>query len=115
LRQSFIVLIAFRAIGVSANRRKFAGVGFGSASVRTEYVFRIDGSGTVRRFGLLLTLEANTRPPSRRIAPRKESVMFMGPLLRKSRRLFELSQYFLPHHGQLKTGPMHNSGHSKFL
>jgi hypothetical protein len=44
--RSLIVLIAFRATGVSANFRKFAGVGFGIPSLRAPIV-NTDGNAKV--------------------------------------------------------------------
>src|SRR5438105_7436411 len=74
--RSLIALIARRAIGVSANRRKFAAVGLGIAPARGEYVLRIEGSATVRRFSL--EPSRGTRVPvMRRRAPRNADVIFI--------------------------------------
>jgi hypothetical protein len=73
---SLIVLIAFRATGVSANRRKFAGDSFGYASGLGPYVFRMEGKGTVRRLPSTPLAPSDTSA-IRRIAPRNFDGMFM--------------------------------------
>src|SRR5437660_9838861 len=93
--RSLIVLISFRATGVSERRRKFAGVGFGrmfSAAIpvlENPYVFRIDGNATVRRFSLnaddpaapAAMASPKDTPAIRRSAPRTFSRMFMIPFV----------------------------------
>jgi hypothetical protein len=74
-------LIARRAIGVSENRRKLYGVGFGIASFSGPYELKIEGSAEVRRiFASCVSDEtfplADT-PAIRRHAPRIASLMFM--------------------------------------
>jgi hypothetical protein len=69
-------LIARRATGVSENRRKFAGVGFGIASDLGPYVVKMFGSASVRRFCSKLPADKDT-PAIRRIAPRTLSAIFM--------------------------------------
>ena len=73
---SLIVLIGFRATGVSTNRRRFAGEGFGYASGLGPYVFRMEGKGTVRRL-LSTPLAPSDTSAIRRNAPRDFDVMFM--------------------------------------
>jgi len=80
-------LIARLAIGVSENRRKLYGVGFGIASLSGPYVLKIDGSAVVRRFfasrsseGIAPNspaIELKDTPAIRRQAPRNVSVIFM--------------------------------------
>lgn len=70
-----MVLIAFRATGVSPSLRKFAAVGLGIVLAGVPYVFRIEGSAVVLRFGSLS--ESSDTPAIRRIAPRNFSVMFI--------------------------------------
>jgi hypothetical protein len=73
--RSLIVLIAFRATGVSESRRKFAADGFGMASVLGPYMLKMDGTATVR---LLSSLpEDRDTPAMRRMAPNNFSVIFM--------------------------------------
>src|ERR1700746_1867241 len=90
--RSLIVLIASRAPGVSANRRKFAGVGFGrvfSAAIpvlENPYVLRIDGNATARRLSLnaddpAAMASPKDTPAIRRSAPRTFSRMFMIPFV----------------------------------
>jgi hypothetical protein len=76
-------LIARRAIGVSENRRKLYGVGFGIASLSGPYESKIDGSAEVRRIfanrasDSPLAAEFKDTPATRRQAPRTTSVIFM--------------------------------------
>src|SRR4051812_7923782 len=84
--RSLMLLMALRARGVSAKRRRFAGVGLGSAAARGVYESRIEGSGSVRRFsdvGL---------PAIRRKAPRNFSVIVMGDI-RKARSTTEAQRH----------------------
>jgi hypothetical protein len=75
---SLIALIARRATGVSENRRRLIGVGFGMTSGRGPYVERMDGKVTVLR---LPSAFAEDTSAIRRIAPRSVFVMFMIFLL----------------------------------
>jgi hypothetical protein len=72
-------LIARRAIGVSENRRKLYGVGFGIASFNGPYELKIEGSAVVlRRLSAPPVREADEDTPAiRRNAPRNVSVIFM--------------------------------------
>ncbi len=65
--RSLIVLMARRATGVSANLRRFAGVGFGSPSDLVPKCVSTDGMAIVRRLSLD---PADTISPMRRSAPR---------------------------------------------
>jgi hypothetical protein len=75
-------LIARRAIGVSENRRKLYGVGFGIALFSGPYASKIDGKADVlRRFAsfssdMALVPLADT-PAIRRHAPRTASLIVM--------------------------------------
>ena len=89
--RSLIVLIAFRATGLSANRRRLAGVGFRIPCDQAvpergnPNVLRIDGAAAVRRFSLnadnpiasAATASPKDTPAIRRNAPRTFSRMFM--------------------------------------
>jgi hypothetical protein len=88
--RSLIVLIALRATGVSANRRRLTGVGLGNVSARGPYVFKIDGIDSVLRFPApadsIDTTGASEdfrdeidddTPATRRSAPRTFPAMFM--------------------------------------
>jgi hypothetical protein len=88
-------LIARRAIGVSENRRRLYGVGFGIASLNGPYELKIDGSAEVRRLFVNCSSVGTLAdtPAIRRHAPRKLSLIFMmfslcgaGALARELRR-----------------------------
>src|SRR5581483_10861904 len=68
--RSLMVLMALRATGVSAKRRRLAGVALGSVSARGPWTVRIEGSGCVRRF-------AGAPLRIRPMRPRTECVIFM--------------------------------------
>jgi hypothetical protein len=72
-----IVLIAFRAIGISASRRKFSGLRFGSASTPVPRVRKIAGNVAVRRRICATPSAASTRPPPRRNGANSFSAMFI--------------------------------------
>src|SRR5712692_6129544 len=91
--RSLITLIARRATGVSAKRRRFAGVGFGARlcgadtpvreKLGEENGARFDPAPTVRRPSCPANkfVESHSRKdtsPTRRIAPRTLSRMFMN-------------------------------------
>src|SRR5208337_3924340 len=93
--RSLMVLIALRAIGVSANRRKLNGVGLGMTPARASVGapgVKMVGSGTVLRadsppaaitagaVGVDCGVDCSLRnegPATRRSAPRKASRMFI--------------------------------------
>jgi hypothetical protein len=90
--RSLITLIARRATGVSANRRRFAGVGFGTRlwvagipdreKLGEESGARFDPAPAVRRPSrpankLVENQSRKDTSPTRRIAPRTLSRMFM--------------------------------------
>src|SRR5277367_6108507 len=98
--RSLITLIARRATGVSANRRRLAGVGFGTrlcvagTPVREKFGeengARFDPAPAVRRPSRAADkfVESNSRKdtsPTRRKAPRNRSRMFMDFLVLKWR------------------------------
>jgi hypothetical protein len=68
--------MARRATGVSENRRRFEGVGFGITSGLGPYVVKIFGNGNVRRFSSAFPPDKDT-PAIRRIAPRTLSLIVM--------------------------------------
>src|SRR5580698_3237894 len=91
--RSLMVLMALRAIGISAKRRKFAGVGLGMTPARLSVGapgVRMEGSGTVlRAVSALLCSAAGGRlpghgslskddPATRRSAPRSAFKVFMS-------------------------------------
>jgi hypothetical protein len=95
-------LIARRAIGISENRRKLYGVGFGIASFSGPYALKIEGSADVRRLRAScisvgvpanrFAIEARNpfaedTPAIRRHAPRNVSVIVMIFLLYKLTRV----------------------------
>ena len=91
--RSLMVLIALRAIGISAKRRRFAGVGLGMTPARTSVGapgVNMEGRGTVLRAGSALAAASavedrraghcslrKSDPVMRRSAPRNVSRMFM--------------------------------------
>jgi hypothetical protein len=92
--RSLMVLMALRAMGISAKRRRLAGVGLGITPARTSVGapgVNMEGSGTVLRAdsGLVASSAAGGRrsgqfslgnddPAMRRKAPRRVACMFMG-------------------------------------
>src|SRR5580700_6964230 len=92
--RSLMVLIALRAIGISAKRRKLTGVGLGMTPARASVDapgVKMVGSGTVLRAdsALLACSAAGDRrsgqgslgkegPATRRTAPRRAFIMFIG-------------------------------------
>jgi len=68
------ILIALRAIGVSAKRRRFYGVGLGNVISRPACVVSTLGRGTVRRLGAARA----------RIASNKKADTFVSAMRRKA-------------------------------
>src|SRR5579862_1275126 len=115
--RSLMVLIALRAIGISAKRRRFAGVGLGMTPARASVGapgVRMEGSGTVLRAEPPIVSEVvalkdsapgtsavgrgrskDKGPATRRNAPRKASRMFIGSPKRSAERLRNDENYWL--------------------
>lgn len=71
-------LIARLAIGVSENRRRLWGIGFGIASVSGPCELKMEGRPDVRRlFSIAVDELSADTPATRRHAPRTASVIFI--------------------------------------